>query len=215
MKTRNGIDRFSNRVSIAALYALVVLALVPAPAAAFVSGSDGTDGAFTPTVDTQVDLTQRPSGIFNYTSVNIPAGVTVTFKRNATNTPVIWLVQGNVTIAGTVDLRGQPGVNSGAAGNGNIGDDGLPGIGGPGGFDGGRGGASGDINYNGVTQGSFGGSGLGPGAGGSSNLDGCSRPTASGGGGFGTAGAAGFQRYCGGARLAWQAAATVRRSCFR
>src|SRR5262245_17433813 len=62
----------------------LLLAMVPAAAFAFTSGSTGADGAFSPTVNTTVAL--PPNGIFNYTTVNIPAGVTVTYTRNVTNT---------------------------------------------------------------------------------------------------------------------------------
>jgi len=46
------------------------------------------------------------SGVFNFTTVNIPAGVTITFRRNSRNTPVTILASGNVTIAGTIDVSG-------------------------------------------------------------------------------------------------------------
>jgi len=136
---------------------LALLVSVPMQAnAGFVSGSTGVDGVLAPTVNTQLQL--PADGIFNYTSINIPSGVTVTFLRNTTNTPVTLLVSGDVNIAGTVDISGQPGFASGSAGDGNTGDDGLPGVGGPGGFDGGRGGVA-------LTQ-ILGSSGLGPGGGG-------------------------------------------------
>lgn len=106
--------------------------------AAVSSGSTGADGAFAPTVSTQVSL--PPSGILNYTTVNIPSGVTVTFLKNTSNTPVTILASGDVTIAGIIDISGKPGVATGAAGGGALGDDGVPGVGGPGGYDGGRGG---------------------------------------------------------------------------
>src|SRR6266852_8610157 len=122
--------------------ALAVCAcLAPGVASAFNSGSTGADGAFSPTVNTTVAL--PPSGSFNYTSVNIPVGVTVKFLKNTTNTPIVILATGDVAIAGTLDVSGgsSPGVGSG--GNGVTGDDGAPGLGGPGGFDGGRGGPTG------------------------------------------------------------------------
>ena len=116
---------------------------------AYDSGSTGADGAFNPAVDTVVQL--PPSGVFNFTSVNIPAGVTVRFKRNALNTPVIFLVQGNVTIAGTIDVSGGNGTRTA-----------LPGVAGPGGFDGGRGGQADSQGRAAVWQG---GAGQGPGGG--------------------------------------------------
>lgn len=139
----------------------IALALGSTVAQAFTSGSTDSDGAFSPTVNTQ--LTLPASGVLNFTSVDIPTGVTVTFKKNALNTPVVLLASGNVTIAGIVNVSGTNGAATGASGDGNLGDDGLPGEGGPGGFNGGRGGAAG-ITDNTNPQGS-GGMGLGPGAG--------------------------------------------------
>src|SRR5205814_7558464 len=78
--------------------------------AAFSSGSTGADGAFNPT--TSVALQVPPDGKFNYTTINIPFGVTVTFTRNARNTPVYILATGNVTINGNIDVGGQDGGTS-------------------------------------------------------------------------------------------------------
>jgi hypothetical protein len=146
----------------------------------FNSGSTGADGAFNPTTSTMLAL--PPSGVFNFTTINIPAGVTVTFTRNATNTPVTMLASGNVVIAGTINLNGGAGGNAatgtGIAPNG--------GSGGPGGFNGGDGADA-------VTS-TTGGAGLGPG-GGTGGIIYTDQPTginsASGGGGgsFGTLGA--------------------------
>jgi len=109
-----------------ALCCSVVLGLINVP-------SDGSDGAFNPTANVEVDLSQAVTGapgvwgepwlqpgtgtgvydadkwavVFKYSSVNIPSGVTVTFKNHASRAPVVWLVQGNTTIAGTVNLDGQ------------------------------------------------------------------------------------------------------------
>lgn len=149
------------KIKLTLVASAIALALGSTVAQAFTSGSTGSDGAFSPTVNTQ--LTLPASGVFNFTSVNIPAGVTVTFKKNALNTPVVLLASGNVTIAGIVDVSGTNGTATGASGDGNLGDDGLPGEGGPGGFNGGRGGAPGITDLT-SSQGS-GGSGLGPGAG--------------------------------------------------
>ena len=58
--------------------AFVLAALAAASAqAAFNSGSTGADGALSPTVNTEIQLPE--SGILNYTTVNIPSGVTVKF----------------------------------------------------------------------------------------------------------------------------------------
>ena len=112
-------------ILIAAVFALAARAqaLLPIP-------SDGSDGAFNPTSNIEIDLTQAVTGtwsnnnsanagkgiydankwaiVFKYSSVNIPLGVTVTFKNHDTHAPVVWLVSGNVTIAGTVNLNAGP-----------------------------------------------------------------------------------------------------------
>ncbi|QKT03784.1 hypothetical protein HUS23_08110 [Ectothiorhodospiraceae bacterium 2226] len=162
--------------------AAVALLMMPLTASAFESGSTGADGAFNPTVNTRLAL--PPGGVFNFTNVNIPADVTVTFEKNTTNTPVTWLVAGDVNIAGTVSVSGRWSTAVGAAGDGNIGDDGLPGEAGPGGFAGGRGGEI-DPSFAGR-----GGSGLGPGGGqGGRYYSAYGVPSGGGGGGYGVAGA--------------------------
>lgn len=99
-----------------------------APALAQVnSGSNGSDGPFNPTGDVTIDMADHPDGIYHYTSVNIPSGVTVTFTPNANNTPVVWLVQGDCVIGGAIDIKGKNAIG------------GVGGAGGPGGFAGGNG----------------------------------------------------------------------------
>jgi len=149
---------------------LLVLGGGIAMAQTFNSGSTGADGPFSPTATTT--LTLPPSGVFNFTTVNIPSSVTVRFTKNAANTPVTILASGDVTIAGTIDVSGSPGGTGSSqtllAPSG--------GSGGPGGFSGGSG-------SNGIAS-TIGGAGLGPG-GGSGNAPGVAFD---GGGGFGTAG---------------------------
>lgn len=119
----------------------VLIGLMAVPASAFDSGSTGALGAFNPVTSVEVEL--PADGKLNYTTVNIPTGVTVTFKMNAANTPVYMLATGNVTVAGSISI-------SGTSANGI-----ANGRGGPGGFDGGLGAAGGTC----------GGVGLGPGGG--------------------------------------------------
>ena len=88
--------------------------------------------------DVEIDMAEKPNGIWNYTTIDIPAGITVRFKRNSANTPVRWLATGNVTINGTLNLNGQ------TFGNTARGD--LAPLGGPGGFDGGPGGVRSDAS---------------------------------------------------------------------
>ncbi|RYG10465.1 MAG: hypothetical protein EON92_12605, partial [Burkholderiales bacterium] len=73
-----------------AVFASIVLAPFGLAHAAFNSGSTGADGVLNPAVSTRITLPS--SGILNYTSINIPAGVVVTFKKNDLNTPVQLLV---------------------------------------------------------------------------------------------------------------------------
>ncbi|MFY9553476.1 MAG: hypothetical protein WAV20_05340 [Blastocatellia bacterium] len=124
----------------ATLVALIIIsANIAVPARAqttFNSGSTGADGAFAPTASQEVQIPE--SGFFNFTTVNIPRGVTITFRRNSKNTPVTLLATGNVTIAGTVDVSGRDGQQSSFDGGRASG----AGLGGPGGFNGGGGGFS-------------------------------------------------------------------------
>ena len=113
---------------------LLVLALCWAPTASaqlFDSLSTGADGALSPVTDTEIAL--PADGILHYTSINVPKGVTVTFKRNLANTPVYLLSQGDIAVAGTIDVSGKKGVSV----QGLYGFSYLGGEGGPGGSDGG------------------------------------------------------------------------------
>jgi len=165
---------------------LCMLALSPCAWAqgGFSSGSTGADGAFNPTASQ--DIVVRDGGVYNYTTVNIPSGVTITFLRNQQNNPVVILASGDVTISGSISVSGRTSTVAGG------------GLGGPGGFNGGAG-------SNGYDR--FGGQpGDGPGGGGGAvantnvNLSG----SGGGGGGYAAAGAgsangsfvaAGGQRY--------------------
>ncbi len=161
------------------LILLTLPLLLPATVQAFDSGSTGADGPFNPTVNTRLQLPEN--GVFNFTTVNIPAGVTVTFGKNTTNTPVVMLASGDVNISGALSVGGSNAANVGAAGDGNIGDDALQGRGGAGGYDGGMGGPA-EGNY-------LGGNGLGPGGGERGYFKSNTR-SHGGGGSFGTMGTA-------------------------
>ncbi len=119
----------------------------------FSSGSTGADGAFSPSADITVPL--PPDGIFNYTTVNIPSGVTVTYQPNVANTPVTILATGDVTIAGTLDVSGGDAVRFSSNTSDPVINIGQPG--GPGGFRGGNGGARGGGTPAGPGQGLDGG----------------------------------------------------------
>jgi len=129
----------------------------------FNSGSTGADGAFSPTASQTITVPE--SGVFNYTTVTIPSGITITYARNSRNSPVTILASGNVTIAGSIVLDGRQANNNGGGGQG-----------GPGGFNGGSGGFGAETSFNGTT-----GDGPGGGNGGASTSNGTN--VASGGGG--------------------------------
>jgi hypothetical protein len=160
-----------NRHGLAILAAAVLFNAPGTAQAVFDSGSDcgktpvgpACLGAFSPT--TSMTLTLPPDGVFHYTTVTIPSGVDISFKRNAANTPVTILASENVSIAGNiwVGYSKSPTPSGQASSDGGVfGDDGMPGIGGPGGFDGGSGGLGALF---GGSSGAPGGSGKGPGGG--------------------------------------------------
>jgi len=88
----------------------------------------GSDGALVIAEDTVIDLSQAVTSnwdannsanvgkgiydsnkwavVFKYSSVTIQGGATVTFKNHASRAPVVWLVQGDVTVNGMVSLDG-------------------------------------------------------------------------------------------------------------
>lgn len=118
------------------------------------------------------DMTGRANGIWNFTTITIPAGIRVRFARNATNTPVTWLAAGAVQIDGELNLDGSTPVTGNSPG--------TQGKGGPGGFDGGLGGT----RFN--ASGSFAGTpGQGPGGGAAGTTSG--QQGANGNGNYGNA----------------------------
>ena len=176
----------ARRVGVTMLLALAGFSSGAVLAAGFVSGSTGADGNFSPTTD--VALQVPPSGVFNFTDVNIPSGVTVTFAKNAANSPVVILATGNVVVAGTIDISGKSAVDTSYTKIS------YPeaGAGGPGGYSGGRGGDA---------LGGHGGQGFGPGGGrgGAPNGSCSGQPEGGGGAGYAANGeASNCIRYYGG-----------------
>lgn len=122
---------------------LCCLCLAPAAFGQFRSGSTGSDGALNYTTPgtyifdpTALGLDPAGDGVFNFTTINIAAGVTLILNSDYhLNKPVYWLASGNVTIDGTLVLDG---------GNGNAPTTVLsslaPAAPGPGGYAGGVGG---------------------------------------------------------------------------
>jgi hypothetical protein len=139
------------------------------------SGSDGGDGALDFSSLTNlgystnivIDMHDHANGIYQYTCVNIPTNVTVTFIPNANNSPVTWLLQSNAFINGTINVSGQnvngtvggAGGPGGWAGGSSVGNYANPGQGPGGGGNvatigaGGSYGSLGDSNDNGATAG--------------------------------------------------------------
>jgi len=124
-----------------------------ATAQTFNSGSTGADGAFAPTASVQLPI--PADGVFNFTTIHIPAGVTVSFATLAgvRQPPISLLATGNVVVAGRIDVSAGSG-GPGGSGAQLFGNGGVPG---PGGFAGGAG-------SNGL-HGGTGAAGLGPGGG--------------------------------------------------
>ncbi|VGO21258.1 hypothetical protein [Pontiella sulfatireligans] len=95
-------------------------------AAIVVPGADGSDGALLVAENTVIDLSLATTGewddagtgdgvydsnkwavVFKYSSVVVSNGVTVSFANHPSRAPVVWLVSGDVTIDGSVNLNGQ------------------------------------------------------------------------------------------------------------
>lgn len=103
----------------AALAAFALAALAPAGALAFDSGSTGADGALNYQGQTGVKvfdpvalgLDTDADNIYNFTTINIPSGVTVQVRANKMRAPgpVYFLASGAITIAGILDFNGSPG----------------------------------------------------------------------------------------------------------
>ncbi len=134
----------------------------------FSSGSNGSDGALnfiTPgTINFDpVALGLNPAGdnIFNFTTVNIGAGVTVNMTAGKLREKsVVWLATGPVAIAGTLNLSGAAGYPDNSPSSAQV-----PSQPGPGGYAGGVGGAISSPSQAGAGPGS-GSAGGGGGAGG-------------------------------------------------
>lgn len=192
-----------SRLRAMTIITLVLIASGPGRSLALDWGSDGLSGALNPSSNLQIDLSLavdgnqatpgNPNGvydpahwaiIFKYSSVNIPPNVTVTFKNHRSGAPVIWLVQGNVTINGQVSLNGAQAVNN---------DRTIPGSPGPGGFQSGTiSGAASGPGGSGIPNGPvtaqyasvYGNTEVLPLVGGSGSMPaGCNQPQSGGGGG--------------------------------
>jgi hypothetical protein len=123
---------------------MVAIASVPALDAQFSSGSTGSDGALSYTTPgtylfnpEALGLDPVGDNIFNFTTINIAAGVTLQLTADLVrNKSVIFLASGNVTIAGALNLNGANGAADSAT---DPGAGRYPAMPGPGGFPGGVG----------------------------------------------------------------------------
>jgi len=90
--------------------------------------SDGSDGELFIATNTVIDLGQAVDGawdadnsaqagrgiydasrwavVFKYSAVNIASGATLSFTNHPSRAPVVWLVSGDVVIAGTLSVKG-------------------------------------------------------------------------------------------------------------
>lgn len=129
----------------------------------FDSGSDGSDGALDLTGEAgefifdpamfKPPLDQDRDNVYHFTSVIIPAGVTVMLRASELQfSPVVWLASRDVDVQGTIDLSGENGHDDTPGAR-------RPSLPGPGGFHGGVG-RSADSGAQ---------AGMGPGGGGVNN----------------------------------------------
>jgi hypothetical protein len=115
---------FERALRFAPLLASALTFMISARAQSFDAGSNGSLGDVVITTNTTLDL--PPDGKLNFRTLTVNSGATLEFKRNARNTPVFILSQGDVVISGTINVDG----DSRSANTG--------GLGGPGGFAGGK-----------------------------------------------------------------------------
>lgn len=98
---------------------LLVVALCATKASAqpqvFNSGSTGADGPLIYAANLgqvyfpPAGIAPRSSNIYHFTTINVGSGTTVRLSGWVINGPVYWLSQGDVTIAGALDLSGRSG----------------------------------------------------------------------------------------------------------
>jgi len=84
------------------LFLSIALLAASSAGAAVPPLSDGSDGAFHPVGNVTLDLPE--DGVFNFTSISIPQGVTVRFHSNDGNTPVFLRATDAVSINGVIDV---------------------------------------------------------------------------------------------------------------
>ena len=106
------------RVPAGAMIAALVCFASGAPGQSFSSGSTGADGdLIINTVGvTTFNLTPAAGGtVFHFKAINIGAGAILQISGQTYPTPIVFLAQNAVTIAGTIDVRGGDGQTYGAS----------------------------------------------------------------------------------------------------
>jgi hypothetical protein len=108
----------------------------------FSSGGTGADGPLT--VSGTVNITVRPGGVYNYTTVTLNTSSTLNFVAGEDNSPVIILATGDVTIGAgaAISVNGNGGTSSSVVPP-------IGGVGGPGSFAGGDGGVNSNLGSGG------------------------------------------------------------------
>jgi hypothetical protein len=165
-----------NTINLASLSrAFACAALVASSMGAFAQGFNaGSDGSLGDVViDANTTIPLPPDGKLHYKSLTVNSGVRVNFQKNARNTPVFILSQGDVIVNGIIDVNGSVAPNN------------TGGAGGPGGFDGGKPGFGAEVPP---------GSGYGPG-GAQGGLGGCGSAGDAGAGSYGSIGTVGGPTY--------------------
>jgi len=166
MKTRIHDSNGSVQRAIPGVLFLAMLVLVaPGMAQNFNAGSDGSLGDVV--IETNTSMALPSDGILHFKTLQVNSGITLSFARNARNTPVHILSQGDVVVNGTISVDGfDRTVNTGGAG-------------GPGGFEGGKPGFGSEVP---------GGDGYGPGGGFFGRANTCSSPDDPTSGSYGSLG---------------------------
>lgn len=158
----------------------------------FTSGSTGADGALDYSIilpkggtvlfdPTKFNPPLDPAGdnVFNFTTINIPANVTVRLSGRILKGPVYWLASGDVTINGTINLNGENGVPASPILDGRT--RAMPGAGG---FSGGVGGKVDRSSASSIAASPVGQAGDGPGGGGAPPIANCNDENGGGGASF-------------------------------
>ena len=124
-----------NHKHLTGLVGLVLAQMIASVALAEMVISDGSDGEFHPLGSQTIKLNDvAPDGVFNFTTIEIPSGVTITFQRNDLNTSVFFAATGHVVIEGTINVSaggfgGPAGPGGGDGGAGSPNAAGSPGLG--------------------------------------------------------------------------------------